>query len=187
VTGREAVYTNLAPARYRFRVIASNPDGAWNSNEGVIAFEVDPLFWQTWWFRGLVALAFAGAILALYRFRMQRLASRLNLRFEERLAERTRIAQELHDTLLQGFLSASMQVHVANDILSEDSKAKPILNRAAQLMRQVIDEGRNALRGLRSSESPSLDLEEALSLVQEEFAAHTRYNEAAECRVIVDG
>ena len=50
---------------------------------------------------------------------------------EERLAERTRIAQELHDTLLQGFLSSSMQVHVAADRLPEDSPSKPILERPA--------------------------------------------------------
>ena len=48
---REAGYTNLGPGPYTFRVIASNPDGAWNSTEGSFAFEVDPLFWQTAWFR----------------------------------------------------------------------------------------------------------------------------------------
>ena len=79
--------------------------------------------------------------IGLYRARLGRLARQLNLRSEERLAERTRIAQELHDTLLQGFLSTSMQVHVAADRLPEDSPAKPILNRALQLMRQVIEEG----------------------------------------------
>src|SRR5262249_12802960 len=149
----------------------SNPDGAWNSNEAAIAFEVDPLFRQTWWFRGGVVLACAGIILAMYRFRMRQMAGRLQLRFEERLAERTRIAQELHDTLLQGFLSASMQVHVAADGLPADSQAKPTLTRALQLMRQVIDEGRNAVRGLRSSTSISLDLEHALSQVPRELGA----------------
>src|SRR6201999_1489259 len=100
----------------------------------------DPLYWQTWWFRaGCVAVCVA-AMLALYRLRLHRLTARLNLRSAERLAERTRIAQELHDTLLQGFLSASMQVHVAADILPSDSHAKPILTRALALMRQVTDE-----------------------------------------------
>ena len=61
------------------------------------------------------------AILALYRLRLRQLTSQLNVRFEERLGERTRIAQELHDTLLQGFLSASMQLHVAVDRLPPDS------------------------------------------------------------------
>jgi signal transduction histidine kinase len=103
------------------------------------------------------------------------------------LGERTRIAQELHDTLLQGFLSASMQVHVATDILPADSQAKPTLTRALQLMRQVIDEGRNAVRGLRSSSSGSLDLEQAFALVQQEIVAHTKTGEQAGFRVIVEG
>ena len=50
---REAVYTNLPPRSYRFRLVASNPDGVWNSNEAAVAFDVDPLFWQTWWFRAI--------------------------------------------------------------------------------------------------------------------------------------
>jgi signal transduction histidine kinase len=185
VTSREAVYTNLGPGSYRFRVIASSPDGAWNSNEGVIAFQVDPLLRQTWWFRTGVFLALAATVMLWYRFRMQRLTSRLKLRFEERLGERTRIAQELHDTLLQGFLSASMQVHVAADSLPEDSPAKPTLTRALQLMRQVTDEGRNAVRGLRSSGSGSLDLEQAFSRVQEELGPAT--GGQVRFRVIVDG
>src|SRR5262249_13995234 len=131
---REAVYTNLPPRPYRLRVIAGNPEGGWNSRESTLAFEIDPLIWQTWWFRvGCVLIAAAG-ISDVYRFRISRLTRQLNLRSEERLAERTRIAQELHDTLLQGFLSSSMQVHVAADNLPDDSAAKPILTRSLQLM-----------------------------------------------------
>src|SRR5580704_9571824 len=89
VATREAVFTNLPPRSYRFRVIASSPDGVWNSKEEAIAVEVDPLFWQTGWFLGALVLACAFAILALYRFRMQQLTIRLQLRFDERLAERT--------------------------------------------------------------------------------------------------
>jgi signal transduction histidine kinase len=186
-SARESGYTNLAPGAYRFRVVASNPDGAWDGTEGAIAFEVDPLWWQTWWFRAGVALVLAGSILMFYRLRMRQLTSRLSLRFEERLAERTRIAQELHDTLLQGFLSASMQVHVATDSLPPDSQARPTLTRALQLMRQVIDEGRNAVRGLRSSSSASLDLEQAFCQVQQEVLAHAKAGEPAGFRVIVEG
>jgi ligand-binding sensor domain-containing protein/signal transduction histidine kinase len=180
---REAVYTNLPPRPYRFRVIASNPDGVWSGNEGAIGFEVEPLFWQTWWFRLSVVLACALAIIAIYRLRLHGLTKRLNVRFEERLAERTRIAQELHDTLLQGFLSASMQLHVAVDRLPSDSPDKPPLNRILQLMGQVIEEGRNAVQGLRSSESRSLNLEQAFARVQQELAVQ----EDVGFRVIVDG
>ena len=145
------------------------------------------MLWQTWWFRAGVVLACAGAIMAFYRLRMHRLTRQLSLRFEERLAERTRIAQELHDTLLQGFLSASMQVHVAADSLPADSQAKPTLTRALQLMGQVIEEGRNAVRGLRSSASLSLDLEIAFARVLQELVPPGKAQEAIGFRIVVQG
>ena len=186
-TNREASYTNLGPRTYRFRVVAGNPDGGWNSNEATVAFDVDPLYWQTRWFQLAAALALCAGVWALYGFRMRQLTSRLNMRFEERLAERNRIAQELHDTLLQGFLSASMQVHVAADIVAPDSRAKPILARSIQLMRQVIDEGRNAVRGLRSSAGLSVDLEHAFALVPQELGPAGGDAGQPAFRVIVDG
>ena len=182
IADREAVYTNLPPGSYRFRVIASNPDGVWNKNEAAISLVADPLLWQTFWFQLCAVLAFAAVVFAVYRFRLHQLTSQLNVRFEERLAERTRIAQELHDTLLQGFISASMQAHVAADRLPADSPVKPILARTLQLMAQVIEEGRNAVRGLRATESASLDIEQAFSRIPDELA-----QEKINFRVIVDG
>ena len=125
--------------------------------------------------------------LALYRLRVHQVTRQLNLRFDERLAERTRIAQELHDTLLQGFLSASMHAHVAADRLPADSPAKPTLNRALQLMGQVIEEGRNAVRGLRSTPSASLDLEHAFSRIQQELGPQAHDSEQPAFRVVVEG
>jgi signal transduction histidine kinase/ligand-binding sensor domain-containing protein len=184
---REATYTNLPPRSYRFRVVASNPDGAWSGQEAMVAFTVAPLFWQTLWFQFAVVTMCILATAGLYRLRLRQLTNRLNLRFEERFAERTRIAQELHDTLLQGFLSASMQVHVAANRLTADSPAKPVLTRALQLMTQVIDEGRNAVRGLRSSHSDSLDLEQAFSSIWDEQRSQHSASEPIDFRIIVDG
>ena len=109
-------------------------------------------------------------IVALYRLRMYHLTRQLNVRFQERLAERTRIAQELHDTLLQGFVSASMQLDVAEDQLPDDSPAKPRLRRILQLMGRVTEEGRNALRGLRTADNDRRDLELAFSRMRQELA-----------------
>ena len=147
----EATYTNIGPGSYRFRVIASNADGVWNPEETVVRLEIAPFFWQTWWFRLSVVSTFGLGMLALYRLRLHQVRTHLNRIFEERLAERTQIAQELHDTLLQGFLSASMQLHVVADRLPEDSPAKQPLSGVLELMRRVIDEGRNTVRGMRSS------------------------------------
>src|SRR5262249_53553484 len=96
---------------------------------------------------------------------------------------RTRIAQELHDTLLQGFLSASMQLHVAVDRLPADSTARSSLGRVLDLMRAVIDEGRSAVRGLRSSSTEPRDLEQAFSGILTELGI----DDTAEYRVIVVG
>src|SRR5262249_45722409 len=133
VAERQAVYTNLAPGPYRFRVMASNSDGLWNGAEATLPFDVVPLVWQTAWFR-LAGLAGAGLTgWGLSRLRVRQVARQLNARFEERLAERTRIAQELHDTLLQGFVSASMQLHVAAERLPEDTPARASLGRVHDL------------------------------------------------------
>ena len=184
---READYTDLGPGSYRFHLMAKNPNGKWSAGETTLAFRVDPLFWQSWWFRAALVLAFAGAIAAYFRLRMQRLAQRLDVRFEERLAERTRIAQELYDTLLQGFMSASMQVHIVNDSLPADSQARATLTRALRLMQQVIDEGRNTVRGLRSTSTALLDLETALTQIEQESTANGRTGDRAQFQVVVEG
>jgi len=167
---RTAVYTNLSPGSYRFRVIASNSDGLWNGAEASFAFTVEPSWWQSWWFR-LAILLVAGLIaLTAYRLRLRQLTRQLNVRFEERLAERTRIAQDLHDTLLQGFLSAAMQLDVANDRIDESSPAKPIVARVLKLVGPVIEDGRRTVRGLRSSDGGRSNLEEAFSRIPQELA-----------------
>ena len=180
---REAIYTNLGPGPYRFHVAASDTAGLWNGSEATLDFEMAPAFWQTWWFRLCIVAACALAILVLYRLRLRQLTRQLNMRFEERLGERTRIAQELHDTLLQGFLSASMQLHVAVDRLPVDSPAKSPLGRVQQLMGQVIEEGRTAVQGLRSPQSGSLNLEQAFARTQQELAIEDDVG----FRVIVNG
>ena len=153
---------------------------------GVIAVAIvegRPPFWRTWWF--LLSLFLVGllALLALYHWRVRQLRTQLTLRFEERLAERTRIAQDLHDTLLQGLVSASMQLHVANDHLAQDSPAKPLVGRVMQLMGQVIEEGRDAVRGLRSTSGIADDLETAFSRAGQEFGNE----QVKDVRLIVEG
>lgn len=135
----------------------------------VAIVEGTPPFWGTWWFRLLLVLVGVTALLALYRWRLNDLSRQLSLRFEERLDERTRIAQDLHDTLLQGVLSASMQLHVANEHLAADSPAKPLVGRVMELMGQVIEEGRGAVSGLRATGDSSADLETSFSKVGQEL------------------
>ncbi len=180
---RQAFYSDLRPGKYRFRVIACNNDGVWNEVGASLSFTLLPAFYQTNWFLLICLAAFGGVVWAAYQQHVRQLAARLDSQFEERLAERTRIAQELHDTLLQGFLSATMQLHVANDQLPEDWPAKPIIGRVLELMARVIDDGRKAVRGLRSSADESDDLQQAFSRTHQEFFLQ----QSTDFRVIVEG
>src|SRR5215469_5339605 len=83
----------------------------------------------------------------------------VEMRIEERVNERTRIARELHDTLLQGFFSVLMQLDVAVRHLPMDFSAKPLFERVLQLTEQVIEEGRIAVQNFRSIDIESQDLE----------------------------
>jgi len=141
--------------------------------EGVIAFSVaegELVPWRRWWFSPLCVILFALAILGLIQLRLHQETKKLNLRFEARLSERTRVAQELHDTLLQGVISASMQLHVLAEQIPADSPAKPSLNRILDLMARVVEEGRNAVGGLRGSQIGTMDLGKAFSQMQAEYA-----------------
>jgi len=180
---RQTVYTNLRYGHYRFRVVASNSEGLWNGSEASVAFEIRPMLWQARWFQSVAVVASIGIAVGLYRYRLLQLSRQLNVRFEERLVERTRIARELHDTLLQGFVSASMQLHVVADRVPDDSPVKPALGRVLDLMGRVIEEGRNAVRGLRSSANEAHELEQAFSGIQSELAGE----QTTAYRVIVEG
>jgi ligand-binding sensor domain-containing protein len=180
-------YTTLPPGDYVFHVQGSNDLGVWNEKGASIHIHVSPPWWNALWFRMVfgVLLLFAASIG--YKYRLNLVSRQLSLRFEERLSERTRIAQELHDTLLQGFMSASMHVHVAADRLPADSQVKPTLTRALQLMGQVIDEGRNSVRGLRASRNLSLDLEQAFVGIQQELEPENAHGARIGFRVIAEG
>ena len=120
-------------------------------------------------------------------FRLQPTFGEMRARLEERVAERTRLAQDLHDTVLQGIISAAMQLDVAVDQLPANSPAKLRLSRVLELMRHVMEEGRNAIRGLRSSnsvsDSDSDDLGQAFSRIPQDLGIEVQID----FRVIVLG
>ena len=169
VATRQVTYTNLGPGTYRFRIVASDGEGLWNGPQTTVGFVIERAFWQTWWFIALCVTAGMLALLGIYRLRMYQMTRRLSARFQERLAERTRIARDLHDTLLQGVLSASMQLDLAEDQLPDDSPTKPRLRRVMDLLGQVTEEGRGTLQGLRATESNQASLERALSRVKQDL------------------
>ena len=142
-----------------------------------------PPWWRARWFQIACIGAALLAALGLHRHRVQEVARELDARSAERVAERTRIAQELYDTLLQGFLSASMQLHLAVDQLPEGSPDRTRLDGVLQVMGRAIDEGRCALQGLRSANRDGERLENSLERLAQELGAAA----ATECRVSVEG
>jgi signal transduction histidine kinase len=168
---RQAFYNNLPPGNYRFVVSASNGDNLWNEAGATMNMEVPPAFNQTIWFRSLCVLAAMLGLWGILRLRIRQTVAKVQAQFRERMRERERIAADLHDTLLQGYLSASLQVHAAFGRLAEDAPAKQPLRRALELIGKANEESRIALRGIRSSRLGDLELGQALSRVPQELAA----------------
>ena len=183
-THREASFTNLGPGSYRFRVIASNNDGVWNEEGAALEFTILPMFYQTNWFFALCAGAVAGLVLLGYTWRVRQVKNLLHLQFRERLAERTRIAQDLHDNLLQGFVSAKMQLFTeVYDLPPETPKTKR-LKGIYELLGQLIEEGRNTVKDLRASEYDEFtDFEKSFLKIREEFDS----SKNVDFRIVISG
>jgi ligand-binding sensor domain-containing protein/signal transduction histidine kinase len=185
---REATYTNLESGQYRFHVMASNSDGVWNSTEAILPFEVEPVLWQTWWFRVSCVVAFLVLLWALYQLRLRQVARQFNIRLEERVSERTRIARDLHDTLLQSFHGLLLRFQAATNLLPErPAEARKTLESAIDQAAQAITEGRDAVQGLRSSTVVASDFALTINTLGQELASGETNPNAAEFHVEVKG
>jgi ligand-binding sensor domain-containing protein/signal transduction histidine kinase len=153
VSDREATYTNLTPGKYTFRLIASNESNSWNSEESVVPVVIEPGIWQRWSVRSILAMLFLLLGTFAYYTRTKFLLTQANILADERLSERTRIARDVHDTLLQGFISSSMHLHVAEKQVASDSPLKQRFATVLEGMDRVIEEARLAVVGLRTPES----------------------------------
>jgi signal transduction histidine kinase len=118
----------------------------------------------------------------LYRLRLKQLSAQLNLRVEERVGERTRIARELHDTLLQSFQGLMLRLQVVGELLPE-GKAKEQLEQTLKRADQAIAEGRSAVCDLRSSAMITSDLAQAVRALGNELATQ----DATTFRLVVEG
>jgi len=156
-TRREADYTNLPPSKYRFRVQACNIDGTCNEAGSAVDFVLAPHFYQRPWFIPLaIVLAGLAAWLA-YQRRVQRLKQRFGII----LAERARIARELHDTLIQGFSGVTMEMQaLANRLAGREDRST--LNEIIGDAGTCLKEARRSVAGLRSTGSAGSGLSGAI-------------------------
>jgi signal transduction histidine kinase/ligand-binding sensor domain-containing protein len=189
---RQALYTNLRPGHYTFGVIAANNDGVWNESGASLAFVIPPAFVQTGWFVVLCVAGGAAAIWALVRLRVHQVSNRVRRRLEERmedrLNERSRIARELHDSLLQGFQGLMFRLQAVRQLLPErPGDAAKFLDSAMQVGDQAIGGGRDAVQNLRSSSFDDRDLATSLSALGTELGAGIDPPSKPEYRVVMEG
>ena len=144
VSERQAVFTNLAPGRYRFRVIASNSDGVWNEAGAAVDFAIAPAYYQTGWFLALCAGTLAAAVWGAHRVRLRIVEkhegeiSALNERLmKTQEQERMRIAGELHDGVMQEMLAATMMLGTAKRRATGNSDAQATIDKVQQKLIQV--------------------------------------------------
>lgn len=188
VATREAVYTNLGPGSYQFRVMASNGDGVWDENGAGLALNIIPEFYQTKWFLLLIAAVAGGLAWLAYQRHVQQVTARLDLQYKERLSERTRIARELHDTLLQSFQGLMLHFQRARNLLpSNPDQAMQRLDSALEGAEQAIVEGRNAIHDIRSSVLVNDDLAQAMTALGEELSASGSAGNSTSLNVVVEG
>jgi ligand-binding sensor domain-containing protein/signal transduction histidine kinase len=186
---RLATYTTLPAGSYTFRVQGASSRGVWNEPGATVHIEILPPFWGTWWFRSVCGIFMLGSLWLAYRFRLRQIALQFNWRLEERVRERTRIARELHDTLLQSFHGLLFRFQAARNMLPRrPDEAIQALDAALERAEQAIAEGRDAIQGLRSEPVAQNDLAQLLTATGQELAASQEASrDPAMFRVTVEG
>ena len=162
---RVAFYTNIPPGQYTFMVQAANNDGVWNTQGTALEFELEPHFYQTLWFYGLLVLTAAGLVALFLRARL--LAAERE--FKAVSGERNRIAREIHDTLAQGYVGISVQLEVLAELLRQnkvDAAARQ-LDLTRGHVREGLAEARQSIWALRSHDVNEKTLPVALQRVTE--------------------
>jgi signal transduction histidine kinase len=172
INDRQVQYSNLPPGAYRFRVVASNNSGVWNETGATLEFSIAPAYYQTRWFQAAIAGALFALLWVAYRLRIRQVARQFSRTLDARVSERTRIARELHDTLLQSFHGLLLRFQTALYLLPDrPADAKQQLAGAIDLAAKAITEGRDAVQGLRSSTLDTNNLALAISALGADLPA----------------
>jgi signal transduction histidine kinase/ligand-binding sensor domain-containing protein len=169
---REATYTNVPAGRYVFRVIAQNSQGQWDDAGTTLRVRVLPTLLERWDVRTATCVVLVTLGIWLYRARLRFVVRQAEMRAEERLSERTRIARELHDTLLQSIASAVLHLQLIDEEIPGTSPARKGLGRIMQRMENVTEEARLVVQGLRQEEEELGSLKDSFSRIGEMFGVN---------------
>jgi signal transduction histidine kinase/ligand-binding sensor domain-containing protein len=188
-TRRQAFYTNLPSRQYRFRVAAANNSGVWNDAGAALDFTIAPAYYQTMWFRAVGLAGVCTLLWALHQLRLRQIASQYDARLQARLNERTRIARDLHDTLLQSLHGLMFRFQAVRNMLPRRiDEAIEVLDGAISRTGQAIAESRDAIQDLRSESLRHKTVGEMLAAFGQELASTQEASHASPLfRVTVEG
>ena len=185
---RLATYTNLDHGDYVFRVQGSNSDGVWNDKGVSLPILITPPWYRTGEFRAAAGGLFLAFLWAAYQVRMRQVRRAFEMTLDARVGERTRIARELHDTLLQSFHGLLLRFQTVSYLLpARPADAKQQLDGAIEQAAKAITEGRDAVQGLRASTVERNDLPVAIRTLCDELATDASANSPPAFRVGVEG
>lgn len=165
---RSAFYNDLPPGRYLFKISACNGSGLCSPVAATITIELPPAWWQTWWFKTLAGMTLVALIGLAARQRLTRYARTMQLRFDERLSERTRVARDLHDSLMQTVLASKMVADDATDTDLDATGLRSVVARLARYLDRAAVEARAAIDALRVMSVETDDLIEVLEPIAHE-------------------
>jgi signal transduction histidine kinase/ligand-binding sensor domain-containing protein len=166
-----AVYSTLPPGKHAFHMRACNRSGIWDRAGSVYYVTQQPYFYQTSWFLACCIALGLLLIVALYQIRVHQAVTNANMRAEERENERTRIARELHDTLLQTLHGLMFQFQAVRNLMSRrPDEAMKTLDDAINETEKALSESRDAIHGLRSEPIAEGNLSELLMATSQELS-----------------
>jgi signal transduction histidine kinase len=142
----------------------------WNTTGDTLNFIIPPTFYQTIWFRCLVAIAVACALWVFYTQRLRKATAEVSARLGERLQERERIARELHDTLLQDLQAVILRFQLVANRLAKEDPNRGAMESGLDYADKVLAEGRDQIRGIRADTKAMDELSKSLAAYGEELA-----------------
>lgn len=157
-----AGYTTLPPGTYTFQVQGATNRSPWSNPGAELRIIIEPPWWARWEFRALLATVALALAASIYLYRIQRITRALQVRFEERVRERTRIARDLHDSLLQGFQGLTLKFHGLAHTLAADNPIRASIEGNLRQARELIEDVRTRVRDLRTQDEPPAALADLL-------------------------